>query len=187
VYRGSFGAINCTVHQHKRMDIQQQYRDAVRVLRLGGVVAVPTDTVFGLVAVARDDAAVARIYEIKGRDLAQPLPLFVASLDQAALIADFNDAAQRLAETYWPGALTVVVPLRPAFATVAAAGGGSIGLRAPADAFLREAAAQLGPLTGTTANLACGRGPCPTRQRCRPDRRCPSAGERAAIDCRRRY
>jgi L-threonylcarbamoyladenylate synthase len=139
----------------------QQFRAALRVLREGGVVALPTDTLYGLVAVAADTAAVERVYEIKRRDPAQPMPLFVASIEQAALIVEVNDAARLLAGRFWPGALTIVLRKLPAYETRAVAGGGTAGVRAPADAFLREAASQLGPLTGTSANIA-GREECHT-------------------------
>jgi len=138
-----------------------QYRRAVDVLRQGGVVALPTDTVYGLVAVAADRAAVDRVYEIKARDPAQPLPLFVADLKQANIVAELNDSARALAAKFWPGPLTVVVRKRPAYETRAAAGSDTVGLRVPADPFLRAAARQLGPLTGTSANLA-GRPECRT-------------------------
>jgi L-threonylcarbamoyladenylate synthase len=141
-------------NRHKPLDENEQYRRALEVLRGGGVVAMPTDTVFGLIAVAADAGAVARIYEIKRRDPAEPLPLFVADDSQAELIADVSDAARALTRRFWPGALTIVVPLRPSFRTPAAAGGDTVGVRAPGDPVLREIAAQLGPLTGTSANLA---------------------------------
>jgi L-threonylcarbamoyladenylate synthase len=143
------------------LDENEQYRSAVDVLRQGGIVALPTDTVYGLVAVASDSAAVERVYETKVRDPAQPMPLFVASIEQARLIAELNDAARVLAARFWPGALTIVVLKKPAFETRAAAGEKTVGLRVPADPFLREAARQLGPLTGTSANIA-GREECHT-------------------------
>jgi L-threonylcarbamoyladenylate synthase len=136
------------------MDLKRQYRKALDVLRDGGIVALPTDTVYGLVAVAANDAAVERVYATKVRDPAQPMPLFVGSLEQAGLVGEMNDAACQLAEHFWPGALTIVVPRRARFETRAAAGGHTVGLRMPDDPFLREAAAQLGPLTGTSANIA---------------------------------
>jgi L-threonylcarbamoyladenylate synthase len=141
--------------------IREQYRLAVEVLRGGGVVALPTDTVYGLVAVAADVAAVQRVYEIKARDRAQPLPLFVASVEQAELIGEMNEPARALAAKFWPGALTIVLRKKPAYATRAVAGGDTVAVRAPDDPFLREAAAQLGPLTGTSANIA-GREECRT-------------------------
>jgi len=143
------------------LDENEQYRRAIDVLRQGGIVALPTDTVYGLVAVAADRAAVERVYETKERDPSQPMPLFVASIEQAGLIAEMNDAARALAARFWPGALTIVVPKKAAFETRAAAGERTVGLRVPADPFLREAARQLGPLTGTSANIA-GREECHT-------------------------
>jgi L-threonylcarbamoyladenylate synthase len=140
---------------------KQQYRRAFDVLREGGIVALPTDTVYGLVAVGSDRAAVERVYATKVREPQQPMPLFVASIQQAALIAEVNDVARRLAERFWPGALTIVLRKKPSYETRAVAGGDTIGVRAPADPFLREAAMQLGPLTGTSANVA-GREECHT-------------------------
>jgi L-threonylcarbamoyladenylate synthase len=139
----------------------EQYRDAVEALRQGGIVALPTDTVYGLVAVAADRAAVERVYDTKVRDPQQPMPLFVAGIAQAELIADLTPAARRLAEHFWPGALTIVVRKKPKYESRALAGGDTIGLRAPADPAIREMARQLGPLTGTSANIA-GREECHT-------------------------
>ncbi len=150
-----------TDNRHKPLGIQEQYRQARDVLRSGGIVALPTDTVYGLVAVAADRAAVERVYEAKLRDPWQPMPIFVATVEQAQLIADVNDVARRLMQRYWPGALTIVLRKKPSYETRAAAGGETIGLRAPGDPVLRELASQLGPLTGTSANIA-GREECHT-------------------------
>jgi len=143
------------------LDEKEQYRRAIEALRAGGIVALPTDTVYGLLALATDVAAVERVYETKVRDPAQPMPLFVGSVEQAELIAEMTGAARRLAERFWPGALTIVLRIKPPFQTRAAAGGNTVGVRLPADPFLREAASQLGPLTGTSANIA-GRDECHT-------------------------
>lgn len=150
-----------TDNRHKQLDINLTYVEAADVLRSGGIVAMPTDTVYGLIAVAADRAAVERVYETKVRDPNQPMPLFVASIEQAELIADVNDIARGLMQRFWPGALTIVLPKKPSYQTRAVAGGDTIGLRAPGDAVLRELASQLGPLTGTSANVA-GREECHT-------------------------
>jgi L-threonylcarbamoyladenylate synthase len=143
-----------SVHQHKHLNIVNLYAEAARALEEGGIVALPTDTVYGLCAVAADAAAVERIYEIKHRDPRQPLPIFVASLDQAELIGELSDDARALAHAFWPGPLTIVVPVRQRYRSRALAGGSTVGLRIPDDPALRELAAQLGPLTGTSANIA---------------------------------
>ncbi len=150
-----------TDNRHKPLGIQEQYRQAHDALLAGGIVALPTDTVYGLVAVAADRAAVERVYETKVRDPQQPMPIFVAAIEQAELIADVNDVARRLMQRFWPGALTIVLPKKASYQTRAAAGGDTIGVRAPGDPVLRELAAQLGPLTGTSANIA-GREECST-------------------------
>jgi L-threonylcarbamoyladenylate synthase len=155
-----------TDNRHKRLDTNALYRDAIETLRAGGIVALPTDTVYGLVAVAADAAAVARVYEVKARDPRQPMPLFVASVAQAELIADVNDVARRLMRRFWPGALTIVLRKKPTYRTPAAADGDTIGVRASGDAALREMASQLGPLTGTSANIA-GRAECHTAEQVR--------------------
>jgi len=134
------------------LDKKDQYRLAIDLLREGGVAAMPTDTVYGLIAVAADDGAVRRVYQVKGRHHDQPLPLFVGSVEQAELISDMPESARRLAERFWPGALTIVVPKRIAYRTLASARADTIGVRVPDDPALREIAAQLGPLTATSAN-----------------------------------
>lgn len=155
-----------TDNRHKRLDVSEQYRDAIDALRAGGIVALPTDTVYGLVAVAADTAAAARVYDVKARDPQQPLPLFVASVEQVELIAEVDDVARRLMQRFWPGALTIVLRKKPSYQTRAAAGGDTIAVRAPGDPLLRELASQLGPLTGTSANIA-GREECHTAEQVR--------------------
>ncbi len=85
---------------------------AARILRDGGLVAVPTETVYGLAARADSDAAVARIYEAKGRPSFNPLIVHVGSLEQARAIAEFSPGAEELAARYWPGPLTLVLSRR---------------------------------------------------------------------------
>ena len=123
---------------------------AVAAQRLadGGLVAFPTETVYGLGARADDDAAVARIFAAKGRPADHPLIVHVAHAEAAAHFADsLSPAAQRLMASFWPGPLTLIVPRRPGVAAAAAGGQGSIGLRLPAHPLaqaLLTAAARLG-------------------------------------------
>src|SRR3712207_54596 len=86
--------------------------EAARLIREGQPVAVPTETVYGLAADASNAEAVARIYEAKGRPSFNPLIVHVPNLEFAQGIGDFDDAALKLAAEYWPGPLTLVVPLR---------------------------------------------------------------------------
>jgi L-threonylcarbamoyladenylate synthase len=107
--------------------------EAARILRRGGLVAVPTETVYGLAADATSDAAVARIYAAKARPKFNPLIAHVTSLEAALGQGIFSSEALRLAKTFWPGPLTLVVPLAPGATVCAAARAGlqSIALRVP--------------------------------------------------------
>jgi L-threonylcarbamoyladenylate synthase len=107
--------------------------EAARILRRGGLVAVPTETVYGLAADAASDAAVARIYAAKARPKFNPLIGHVTSLEAALEQGIFSADALRLAEAFWPGPLTLVVPLAPGATVCAAsrAGQPNIALRVP--------------------------------------------------------
>ena len=87
-------------------------RRAAAILASGGLVAVPTETVYGLAARADDEAAVARIYEAKGRPSFNPLIVHVSSIEMARALAAFSATAEHLAKAHWPGPLTLVLPRR---------------------------------------------------------------------------
>ncbi len=128
---------------------------AAAILRAGGLVAFPTDTVYGLGADARSEAAVQRLARAKGRPEGKPFSLLVASVEMARAIAVFDQRAEILARTFWPGALTLVLPPRAeaGIAPRATAGRAGIGLRLPdhpATCALLEAFA--GPVAAPSAN-----------------------------------
>lgn len=107
---------------------------AARILRDGGLVAFPTETVYGLGADATSDRAVARVYEAKGRPSFNPLIVHVPDLAAAEKLGEFAEDARRLAATFWPGPLTIVVPRRKEcpVSMLASAGLPSLALRVPA-------------------------------------------------------
>jgi L-threonylcarbamoyladenylate synthase len=106
---------------------------AVRTLDKGGLVVMPTDTVYGLAAAADDRAALEKLFAAKGRPEDKPLVVVVADLRAAKRLVEFSEAAQRLAEAFWPGPLTLVLPWQPTFSisTAVTAGKPTIGLRIP--------------------------------------------------------
>ena len=127
---------------------------AAAVLRAGGLVAFPTETVYGLGANALDAAAVARIFTAKGRPPTNPLIVHVAEPAQVAhVVAAWPATAARLAERFWPGPLTLVLPRRAAVPDVVTGGGSTVAVRVPAHpvalALLRAAAL---PLAAPSAN-----------------------------------
>ena len=130
---------------------------AARLLAGGGTVALPTETVYGLAADARDGAAVARIYQAKGRPSFNPLIVHCADFDAAARIGRLEGEAEALARAFWPGPLTLVVPLRAdaGIAGIVSAGLDSVGLRVPAhplaQAVLRESGLALAMPSATAS------------------------------------
>jgi L-threonylcarbamoyladenylate synthase len=129
--------------------------DAVRCLRSGGLVAFPTETVYGLGADATDSRAVARLYEAKGRPAFNPLIAHVVDLAAAQALARFDADALRLAEAFWPGPLTLVLPKRPGcpVAELATAGLDSIAVRVPNHAVARKILTAFGrPVVAPSAN-----------------------------------
>ncbi len=130
---------------------------AIDVLGEGGLVAMPTETVYGLAARADSDAAIARIYRAKGRPDFNPLIVHVADVAQAKTLAHLDDRAERLAAAFWPGALTLVVPLRAGapVAQAVTAGLPTIALRCPAHPVMRAVLAESGlALAAPSANAS---------------------------------
>ncbi len=128
---------------------------AAQILRDGGLVAVPTETVYGLAARADSDEAVARIYQAKGRPSFNPLIVHVASKEQALRLADFSAEADRLAGEHWPGPLTLVLPRRPeaGLARAVTAGLDTLALRMPSHPVIRALLKEGGmPIAAPSAN-----------------------------------
>jgi L-threonylcarbamoyladenylate synthase len=129
--------------------------EAVSYLRAGRTVAFPTDTLYALGAAAGLDAAVERVYAVKGREAGKPLPLLVDGLEMAERVAIFTPEARLLASKFWPGPLTLVLQRRPDFYSLALAGGDTVALRAPDHPLALSLIGRLGePVTGTSANLS---------------------------------
>ncbi|MCU0890154.1 MAG: L-threonylcarbamoyladenylate synthase [Sandarakinorhabdus sp.] len=129
---------------------------AADVLRAGGLVAVPTETVYGLAARADDGAAVAGIYAAKGRPSFNPLIVHVADMAQAETLADVPPLARQLAARFWPGPLTLVLPRRAAapVASLVTAGLDTIALRCPAHPVMQALVRSVGPLAAPSANAS---------------------------------
>ena len=128
---------------------------AAQILRDGGLVAMPTETVYGLAARADRADAVAQIYRLKGRPDFNPLIVHVASLPMARGLATFNDAAELLAAEFWPGPLTLVLPLKEGanITPAVTAGLGTIAIRQPGHLVAARLLAELGlPLAAPSAN-----------------------------------
>jgi L-threonylcarbamoyladenylate synthase len=128
---------------------------AAAILRAGGLVAFPTETVYGLGGDARSDMAVARIFAAKGRPRFNPLIVHLASVEAARAVARFSAQAERLAAAFWPGPLTLVLPLRTeaGIAPLATAGLATVAVRVPAHPVAQALLAAFGgPVAAPSAN-----------------------------------
>ncbi|NPV05838.1 MAG: threonylcarbamoyl-AMP synthase [Syntrophaceae bacterium] len=143
----------------------QVIRHAAAVLRSGGLVAFPTETVYGLGADAFNERAVRRIFEVKGRPADNPLIVHIASYGQLADLTDeLPPAGEKLARSFWPGPLTLVVHGSEGIPDVVTAGLDTVAVRMPDNAVTLELIRELGsPIVGPSANLS-GR-PSPTAAR----------------------
>ncbi|KFE35539.1 L-threonylcarbamoyladenylate synthase [Thioclava atlantica] len=131
------------------------YARAAELLRQGELVAIPTETVYGLAGDARNDRAVAEIFAAKGRPHFNPLIVHLPSLEAAEKIAVFSEAARQIARKYWPGPLTLVLPLRPdaGLSDLVTAGNDTVAIRLPAHPVARALLTAFGgPLAAPSAN-----------------------------------
>ena len=139
-----------------------QEREAAERLFDGALVIYPTDTLYAIGCRALDGAAVLHLRRAKGREADKALPVIVADVAQArSIAASWPASAQRLAEVFWPGPLTLVVPAGPNIPLELLAGASSVAMRAPASRLARTLARAAGPLVSTSANIA-GEPPCAT-------------------------
>lgn len=130
--------------------------EAARVLEAGGIVAFPTDTVYGIAVALGTPGGIERLFKAKQRPPDQAIALLLADLDQANEIGELNAPAAALARGFWPGGLTLVVPRRAGRSLPAAIGGAgaiaTVGLRVPDHDAPRALARAVGPLPTTSAN-----------------------------------
>jgi len=135
---------------------QKAVRRAADLLRAGEVVALPTETVYGLAANALDESAVAKIFQTKGRPSHNPIIVHVAGVEMAReCVSEWPVLADKLAKAFWPGPLTVVLPRSNKIPVTVTAGGGTVGIRWPGHPFMQAVIRECGfPLAAPSANLS---------------------------------
>jgi len=141
----------------KRLDASrldsEGYRSIARVLSSGGIVCMPTDTIYGLAVDATDPAAIERLYRLKGRPPSRPVILLVVSIDMARSLTRPPPSFDALAGRFWPGPITFVLVSDPRVSPRLTAGTGTIALRWPASELAVRIVRELGrPITSTSAN-----------------------------------
>jgi L-threonylcarbamoyladenylate synthase len=150
------------VDTNTNLDLDQRIDEAAEVLRRGGIVVYPTETLYALGARADDAGALKRLALAKLRPEGKPLPLLAADLEQVLQVARLEGGAARAAERFWPGPLTLVLPAAPGLDAAVTAGSGTVGIRIPGSPIARALASRAGfALVSTSANPAGG--PPPAR------------------------
>lgn len=129
-------------------DVEQ----AVLALRAGEAIVVPTDTLYGLAALPTVPGAVDRLFSLKGRPADTPIAVLVAGIEQVEALADLSGAARRLADAFWPGPLTMVLPRRAGVDLPLGEPHATIGVRWPDHPVIAALAEAVGPLATTSAN-----------------------------------
>ena len=128
---------------------------AAEIIRNGGIVAMPTETVYGLAANALDGKAVARIFKAKGRPMDNPLIVHVSDIAQAkTIVRSFPKEAEILAEKFWPGPLTIILPKADIIPDEVSAGLDTVAVRFPSDPVARKLISLSCPLAAPSANLS---------------------------------
>jgi L-threonylcarbamoyladenylate synthase len=134
-------------------------KTAMEILKNGGIIAFPTDTVYGLGSSFFDPSGIEKLFIAKGRDFNKAIAVLISNLSQVDLLTgDFNSQANKLATRFWPGALTLVVKKLPSLPDILSPTS-TIGIRMPDSGFTRELISATGPLATTSANLAGGKNP----------------------------
>jgi len=132
---------------------------ALAVLKAGGLVAFPTDTVYGVGALAFDAEAIESIYRAKDRPVEKAIPILIGDMDELDKVGmDIPPVALRLASRFWPGPLTILVPKRPDLPESVSASS-TVGVRVPDHAVARALLRSAGPLAVTSANISGGQSP----------------------------
>lgn len=141
-----------------QVDLNKDYtgaiREAIDVLKNGGVVVYPTDTLYGLGANALEPKAVEKVFAIKGRDFSKPLPIIVKNLIWADELAYISPRNQTILKKAWPGKFTAILPKKDIVPEIVNAGTANIGIRIPDFVFTDKLLSKFGyPLTATSANV----------------------------------
>ena len=122
-------------------------------LMQGGILAFPTDTVFGLACIM-DKEAIRKVYIAKGRDFKKPLPMMCDSLDMIKKVAYVNETAEKIIDRFTPGALTVILNKKEEIDDYITQGNKTIGIRVPDDEWILDLISKIGPLMVTSANIS---------------------------------
>ena len=137
------------------LNFKETLEEAIFVLKQGGVVVYPTDTLYGLGANALDESSIIKVFKIKNRPFHKPLPIIVKNMLWAKELSFIYSREEKILNSVWPGAVTAVLPKRNIIPAVLTSGQHSIGIRIPNYRFIDKLLGKFGyPLTSTSANIS---------------------------------
>jgi len=139
------------------MTSDMDIKEAAKYINEGGVICIPTETVYGLACDASDERAINHIYELKGRDEGKPMQIMVDSLEKAQEIGIFSEKATKVGQKHWPGPLTIVVKRRDnaPISPILSAGLDTVGIRVPDSEIMMNLLKETGKILATTsANIS---------------------------------
>ena len=140
-----------------RSDNPESAKITSEVLKRGGVVVYPTETLYGIAVRALDKAASEKVFEIKGRPKNMPIPILVKDISMAETVAEINDTAVKLGGAFWPGALSLIVKEKGLLPEVITAGTGKVAVRISKNPFVKSLFGHFDePITSTSANMSGG-------------------------------
>ncbi len=137
--------------------MHKDIQEAVKILKQGGLVVYPTDTAYGFAVDATNLAAIKKLYALKGRSFKKPIQVIFPSIEKAQKVLRISPYAKKLMKTFWPGAVSFVLPLRSKAKNWVMLSGrtGTIGIRNPASVITQQLVKKFGkPITTTSANLS---------------------------------
>ena len=136
-------------------DFSEAIQEAIAVLKLGGVIVYPTDTLYALGANAMEPSAVERVFKIKNRERSRPLPIAIRNISWAKELSFIYKKEEKILEEIWPGAISAVLPKRGIVPDILTGGRPSVAMRIPKHPFVEKLLAKFGyPITSTSANIS---------------------------------
>jgi L-threonylcarbamoyladenylate synthase len=146
-------SVMATIERYEPATVPMLADSVRRVLEKGGLIALPTESFYGLAVAPSDEQALARLWQIKGRSKGKPILVLIGDASQVRpLVQSIPSAATILMEAFWPGPLTIVFPAAIGLSDAVTAGTGSVGIRLSAWQPLCDLLHRVGPVTGTSAN-----------------------------------
>jgi L-threonylcarbamoyladenylate synthase len=138
-----------------KSDYSEAITEAVNMLKTGGVVVCPTDTVYGLMANACDCNTVEQVFRIKERPISKPLPIIARNMAWVKELVEFPEKLEETLAEIWPGATTIILPRKKVIPKIVTAGSPNVGIRIPKYELIDKILAKFGyPLTATSANIS---------------------------------